>query len=229
MIPIDPEKTTLADLAVTFAGASRVFHRHGLDFCCHGNVSLNQACEKRALDSRAIVAEIEKEEHNKDSSFQRWDEQPMDTLIDHILARFHESHRKEIPRLAEMANRVEKVHAEKPSCPKGVGRVLEEMQAELESHMQKEEQILFPMIRGGRGFMAEGPIQMMEHEHDGAGEQLAKLRGLAHDFTPPEEACKTWRALYLGLSEFEQELKQHIHLENNVLFPRALATTGGTD
>jgi regulator of cell morphogenesis and NO signaling len=224
MSPIDPEKTTLADLAVTCAGASRVFHRHGLDFCCHGNVSLEQACQKRGLDSRELIAEIENEERDDEGSFERWDEQPMTALIDHILVRFHEPLRQELPRLIEMARRVERVHGEKPSCPEGVGDLLEQMQGELWSHMEKEEQILFPMIRDGRGFMAEGPVQVMQLEHDGAADALARLRQLAHDFTAPEEACKTWRAMYLGLAELDRDLKQHIHLENNVLFPQALAT-----
>jgi regulator of cell morphogenesis and NO signaling len=223
--PINPDKTTLADLAVTRAGASRVFHRHNLDFCCHGNVSLKQACEKRGLDAGALISEIENEERGDASSFERWDEQPMNALVEHILTRFHAPLREELPRLIEMAGKVEKVHADKTSCPKGVGDLLQQLKGELESHMQKEEQILFPMIRGGQGHMAEGPVRVMELEHDGAGEALSQLRQLAHDFSPPEEACKTWRALYLGLAELDQELKQHIHLENNVLFPRALAST----
>ena len=157
------------------------------------------------------------------ASFERWDEQPMTALIEHILTRFHEPLRRELTRLIEMTRRVERVHGEKPSCPKGVGDLLEQLQGELEPHMQKEEQILFPMIRDGRGFMAEGPVRVMEQDHDAAAEALVQLRELTHDFTPPEEACKTWTALYLGLAELDRELKQHIHLENNVLFPQALA------
>ena len=222
MDPINAQ-TTLADLAVTHAGASRVFHRYGLDFCCHGNVSLKDVCEKRGIDFAKITEEIGAEDAVDNESFDRWDERPLDALIDHILKRFHESHRSEIPRLIEMAERVEKVHHDKATCPKGVAGVLHEMQGELGQHMMKEEQILFPMILSGQGSMATGPVQVMEHEHEEAGKNLARLRELTSDYDPPEEACKTWRALFLGLGQFEKDLMQHIHLENNVLFPRALS------
>ena len=92
----------------------------------------------------------------------------------------------------------------------------------LEEHMQKEEQVLFPMIRGGRGRMARMPVQVLEEEHRDHAQNLARMRELAGDFDPPAEACGTWRALYLGLHELEAEIMQHVHLENHVLFPRAL-------
>jgi regulator of cell morphogenesis and NO signaling len=212
---------TLAHLAVTRAGASRVFYRHGLDFCCGGQISLRDACETKQLDAEQLIEEIQGEERN-DPSFERWDEQSLDSLIDHLLGRFHEQHREEVPRLLAMARKVEQVHGEKESCPKGLANHLEKMSEELEQHMQKEEQVLFPLIREGRGRMAAMPVQVMELEHRDHGQNLVRLRELAHDFEPPEEACGTWRALYLGLAELESDLMQHIHLENNALFPRAL-------
>jgi regulator of cell morphogenesis and NO signaling len=212
---------TLAHLSVTHAGASRVFYRHGLDFCCHGQISLRDACEAKGLDATKLVEEIRGEERG-DDSFARWDEQSPDALIDHLLGRFHEPHRAELPRLLAMASKVEQVHGEKDACPTGLTSHLERMSEELELHMQKEEQVLFPLIRDGRGRMAAMPVQVMEREHRDHGQNLVRLRELAHDFEPPEEACGTWRALYLGLAELESELMQHIHLENNVLFPRAL-------
>lgn len=218
--PITPDDT-LAALSVQRAGASRVFHRYGLDFCCHGQISLLDACAAEQLDAGRLIEEIQGEER-ADDSFERWDEQPLETLIDHLLDRFHEPHRAELPRLLAMARRVEEVHGEKASCPEGLANHLEKMAQELELHMQKEEQILFPLIRAGRGRTAAMPVQVMELEHRDHGENLIRLRQLAHDFDPPEEACGTWRALYLGLAELESELMQHIHLENNVLFPRAL-------
>jgi len=212
---------TLAHLSVTRAGASRIFYRHGLDFCCHGQISLRDACAAEQLEVETLIAEIEAEERTAES-FERWDELPLDALIDHLLARFHEPHRAELPRLFEMATKVEAVHGEKASCPKGLAQHLQKLADELELHMQKEEQVLFPLIRAGRGRMAVMPVQVLEQEHRDHGENLARLRELAHDFVPPEEACGTWRALYLGLAELESELMQHIHLENNALFPRAL-------
>jgi len=215
-------ETTLSDLAVTCAGASRVFYKYGLDFCCHGNVSLKKTCDRKGIDSEMLVEEIQQEVQTVNEPFIRWDEEPLDELIGHILKRFHEAHRREFPRLIEMAKRVEAVHGTKGDCPRGLQDCLEQMFIELERHMQKEERILFPMIGEGRGALAITPVHVMEQEHEEAGENLARVRRLAHDFLAPDEACATWCALYHRLAEFEEELMQHIHLENNVLFPRAL-------
>jgi len=218
---ITPE-TTLAELAVTRAGASRVFHRHSLDFCCGGQTTLGNACEAKGLDAKALISEIEQEARANETPAERWDQQPLNPLIDHLLQNFHEAHRAEVPRLLEMARKVESVHGEKSTCPKGLADHLAMMAVALEEHMQKEEQVLFPLIRAGRGSMAAMPVQVMEMEHQDHGKNLARLRELAHDFTPPPEACGTWQALYLGLAELEHDLMEHISLENNVLFPRAL-------
>ncbi|MDF1660190.1 MAG: iron-sulfur cluster repair protein YtfE [Planctomycetota bacterium] len=214
---------TLADLAVSYAGASRVFYRYQLDFCCNGQVALAEACQTKGLSVDQLINELDAE-RAKDSDFKDWRESPNEALIDHILVEFHEDHRREVPRLLEMARKVERVHGEKASCPKGLGDFLETMLASLENHMQKEEQILFPLIKSGKGAMATCPIQVMEHEHVEHGENLGRLRALVTDFKAPPEACRTWQALYLGLQALEQKLMEHIQLENNVLFPNALAS-----
>lgn len=219
-VAITPQHT-LADLAATFAGASRVFYRHGLDFCCHGRVSLDEACRKRKLDANALVREIESEVLVP-GDFERWDRRPLADVVAHVLRDFHDSHRAEVPRLLEMARKVERVHAEKASCPRGLAAHLARMAEDLESHMQKEEGILFPLILAGRGRLAADPIRVMEEEHDDHGKNLARLRELTHDYKPPADACGTWTALYLGLAELERLLMEHIHTENNILFPRAL-------
>ena len=219
--PPRPEDT-LADLAMHRAGASRVFLRHGLDFCCHGMIPLTEACEQKGLTPDALIAEIVAEEKNHELP-EQWEERPAHALIEHILLEFHQKHREELPRLAFMAKKVEAVHAEKQACPKGLHAFLQRMSRELEEHMQKEEQILFPAILGGAGPMVAMPIQLMEAEHKDHGKNLEELRRVAFDFEAPEEACGTWRALYLGLAELEGELMRHIHLENYVLFPKALA------
>ena len=121
-----------------------------------------------------------------------------------------------------MAEKVERVHAKKPTCPRGLARHLERMLDAVEEHLAKEEQILFPLIRGGHGPKAQMPIRMMLQEHDDHGAALARTRALTNDLVPPMEACATWKALYLGLGELERDLHTHIHLENHVLFPRAL-------
>lgn len=212
---------TLAQLATRQAGASRVFHRYGFDFCCHGQVSLADACAKKGVPLERVLDEV-RAETSRTPPQTRWEIEPLPQLIDHIVQHFHESHRRELPRLLQMARRVEQVHGDKSSCPRGLGALLETLTDELSQHMAKEEQILFPMLRAGHGDRAHAPIRVMEDEHEGHGANLASVRAVAHDFVPPPEACGTWRALYLGLAEFEQDVMQHIHLENHVLFPRAL-------
>ncbi len=213
--------STLAELAATRAGASRVFQRHALDFCCHGRISLAEVCGNKHLALDALIAELELETA-KSVDFTRWDERPLADLIAHLLERFHAPHRAELPRLLAMARKVERVHSDKPSCPTGLAAELERIGEELEAHMEKEEQVLFPLILSGRGRFASMAIQVMEEEHVDHGRNLERLREMTHGYTPPAEACGTWRALYLGLAELELALMQHIHLENNVLFPRAL-------
>ncbi len=217
---IDPLES-LAALATRFAGAARVFQRHGLDYCCRGQMSLRDACMLRRLDTAVILGELRREQPTA-ADADRWHEQPVPALIDHLLAHFHERHRQELPRLLELAGKVERVHAAHPKRPGGLAEHLRTVALELEQHMQKEEQILFPMLRAGHGSHAAVPIQVMEAEHQDHGNNLARLRQLAHDFRAPADGCPTWRALYLGLEEFERDLMQHIHLENHVLFPRVL-------
>lgn len=214
---------TLADLATTRPGAARVFHRHGLDFCCGGRKPLAQACQERGLDPAGLLAELAAE-HSNDPPASVWAEKPIEALIEHLLECYHAAHRAELPRLIADAQKVERVHADKPNCPQGLAAHLAHMAEELDQHMQKEEQILFPMFRSGRGRSAGMPVQVMEIEHQEHAQNLQQLRRLAHDFIPPSEACNTWRALYLALDEFEAQLMQHIHLENNLLFPRGLRT-----
>ncbi len=213
--------SSLAAWATTTRGASRVFARHGLDFCCGGSISLGEACAAHELDVDALIAEIGLEQPGEER-FERFDRTPLPEVIDHVLSRYHERHREELPRLIEMATKVEAVHAEKSGCPRGLADLLTDLRAGLETHMQKEEQILFPMLRAGHGAFAHAPIQVMEMEHDEHAERLRRIRDVAHDFEAPPAACGTWRALYLGLAELELEIMRHVHLENHVLFPRAL-------
>ena len=154
---------------------------------------------------------------------ERWDTRALPDLIDFILESYHEPLRADLPALLDAARRVERVHAKKPSCPHGLAQHLERLDAELRQHLAKEEQVLFPAIRAGsRGAHVHMPIRVMMQEHDDHGANLRRLRELTTDFNPPEEACATWRALYAGLAKLEAELMEHIHFENNILFPRAL-------
>jgi regulator of cell morphogenesis and NO signaling len=211
---------TLAELATRRAAASRVFRRLGLDYCCRGQRSLDAACRARGLDPEALLREIEgaAAAARKDD----WSTRPLPDLIRHIVERYHEPLRRELPELLEMAWKVEQVHADKPSAPKGLHDHLTRMHADVLDHLLKEEHVLFPLILAGHGRHAAAPVQAMEHEHKDHGRNLLRMRQLTDDLTPPAEACATWRALYLRLAELEADLMDHIHLENNVLFPRAL-------
>ncbi len=212
---------TLGQVATAHPASTLVFLRHRLDFCCGGGQKLGEACRRIGLDPDAVVAEIAAE--GSSSAPERWDTRPLPDLIDFILTRYHEPLRLDLPALLAAARRVERVHARKGSCPHGLASLLEQLDAEIRQHLAKEEQVLFPALRAGSGGASvHMPVRVIMQEHDDHGASLRRLRELATDFSPPPEACATWRALYAGLEKLESELMEHIHLENNVLFPRAL-------
>jgi len=206
---------SLGDIATSLPGATAVFRRRKLDFWCGGSQSLEQAARQKGLDPAQIEAEL-----GQLSSEQRSTPESVEDLIHHILDRYHQVHRREIPELRNLAIRVERVHAEHPAVPAGLSNLLERMQAALESHMLKEEQILFPFMLAGGNPMIVHPIAMMRHEHDEHGDELRALGALTDNMTLPEDACSSWRALYAGLDKLAEDLTEHIHVENNVLFPR---------
>ncbi len=208
--------TTLGEIAARVPGATAVFRRHKLDFCCGGNVPLDQAARAKGLDAQALLQELRQVAPANDAQAVPAEVNP---LIDHILARYHEVHRQQLPELERMARRVEAVHSDHPAVPRGLAQHLEAMQSELLSHMEKEEQVLFPMLRTGGHPMVVHPITMMRHEHLEHGQALETLDRLTNEMTPPQGACNTWRALYTGLAQLKSDLMEHIHLENNLLFP----------
>ncbi len=219
---VTPE-TLVGQLATRAPSTTRVFARHGIDFCCGGGVPLAQACARRELAVDDVIAEIQRELETPTGDVKSWEGAPLPDLIEHILTVYHRPLDEELPRLEAMARKVVSVHGDKD--PERLGAMLETVLAlkgELEPHMMKEENILFPMILSGQGAMAGGPVHVMRHEHDEAGAMLRRLREVTDDYTPPDGACNTWRALWHGLAELERSLHEHIHLENNVLFPAAL-------
>lgn len=211
---------TVGRTALSLPGATRVFHAHHIDFCCGGQITLREAAKRADLDPDTLAAELEALPANETGSHD-WQASSNAALIDHILTRYHDVHREQLPELTRMARRVEQVHGERDACPRGLADLLTAMHQEMESHMQKEEQILFPMLLRGQGSQAQGPITVMRLEHDDHGDSLEQLMTLTNNISPPEGACTTWRALYTGLSEFRNDLMEHIHLENNLLFERA--------
>lgn len=206
---------SVADIAAGLPGATAVFRKYKLDFCCGGQKPLAEAAAGRGVALDAIEAELVALE-------QVQTEAPRDTeaLIALIETRYHATHRRELPELIRLARRVEAVHGDKAEAPHGLADLLEDMGAELESHMQKEEQILFPLMRRGGHPMIGHPIGAMRAEHDDHGEHLRALEALTDGCVPPAGACNTWRALYAGTRKLADDLMEHIHLENNILFPR---------
>jgi regulator of cell morphogenesis and NO signaling len=233
--------THVARVATRHPATVRVFQRHGIDFCCGGKRPLAAACDEHGVDLEALRGELEAAVAGADAGDERdWSEAPLGELVDHIVGRYHARLREDLPRLDAMAAKVLSVHGEKhPEVLPALARTFSALRAELDSHTMKEERVLFPFVReleaaqmeGGplpRACFASvaGPIAQMEAEHDGAAEALATLRRLTDGYRPPAGACTTFRGLYHGLAELEADTHRHIHLENNVLFPRAAELEG---
>jgi regulator of cell morphogenesis and NO signaling len=215
---------TLADIAATLPGATEIFRRRKLDFCCGGQVPLKQAAIARGV----AVDELEAELAASAARGVRAD-RPEGTaaLIDFIETRYHAAHRRELPELIRLARRVEAVHKDHKAVPFGISALLERMGGDLEVHMKKEELILFPMMRRGGHPMIAQPIAVMLAEHDDHGVHLRELEVLTSNFAAPADACPSWRALYVGTKKLVDDLMEHIHTENNILFPRFVATAAG--
>lgn len=208
---------TLADIAATLPGATGVFRTHKLDFCCGGRVSLADAATAKGISLAALEADLEGVvARGLPASCP--DATP--DIIALIETRYHATHRREFPELIKLARRVEAVHKAHAAVPRGLGDLVQRMSDELGDHMNKEEQVLFPLMRAG-GHPAIGqPIAVLLAEHDDHGAHLRELERLTAGFTVPDDACPTWRALYAAARKLTDDLMEHIHTENNVLFPR---------
>jgi len=217
------QEQTLGQLATSIPGATAIFHRHKLDFCCKGQQSLAQAAAQKGLDLAELMAQLNALAPTARTS-PDWRKANPAELAHFILERYHARHRQQLPELIRLARRVETVHGDHPACPHGLAEHLQAMQQELESHMLKEEQILFPMLCNG--FYPTGPIHVMQHEHVQHGDALAELEQLSHQMQAPAGACTTWNALYLGIKELKEDLMEHILLENEILFVEPTSQRG---
>jgi regulator of cell morphogenesis and NO signaling len=209
----------VGEIAASQPSSTRVFLRHKIDFCCGGKRTLGDACRHAGVDPAVVARELD-DESARGAGMMRWEAQPSRDLVEHIETHYHAALRRDVPPLIEAARKVERVHADKPAVPIGLGDVLARFWEEMLGHMRKEEMILFPMLARGETSNAVGPVRVMEAEHDDHAVSLARIRELTGQLEPPPHACATWRALYAGLRTLEVELMQHIHLENNVLFAR---------
>ncbi len=228
--------TTLADLAANSLNSVRVLEQHGLDYCCGGKQPFDEACQAKGLDPASVMNEIEQAQA-AGTAERDWQSAPLGELARHIVATHHEYLKLELPTLGNRMNKVLSVHG--PKDPETLNRMAEVfggLRSEMELHMHKEEEVLFPFIEQYGRAEAQGqpmprvpfgtianPIAMMEREHVSAGDALGEIRGLTRDYELPAYACSTVQALYAGLQALESDLHIHIHLENNILFPRAIA------
>lgn len=223
---------TVAQLVIERPARARVFEQIGIDYCCGGKKTLRQACEEKQLQVYEVVRRLLEAEQVNGSEERDWSQATLSELCEHIVATHHEYLRRELPRLSELTQKVADAHRERHPEWDEVRDVYENLRFELQLHMQKEEHVLFPAImqmeqanaplRFHFGTVAN-PIRMMEHEHDSAAQTLEDLRRLTNNYTPAEDACPTTRAMLEALEALEKDLHLHIHKENNILHPRAIA------
>lgn len=212
---------TVGDIAATLPGATGVFRKFKIDFCCNGDLTLDGAAQRRDADPDELIKALEALDHADPAAAPAAMES--DELIDHIQVRYHDAHRRALPELIALSRKVEAVHREHPKVPAGLSDALRQMHNDLEEHMAREEETLFPAMLQQSADKLDIAIDELRHEHDGQGTQLRLLESLTDDFTLPEGACRSWQALYVGTAQLAEDLMEHIHLENNVLFPRFAA------
>jgi regulator of cell morphogenesis and NO signaling len=229
---------TVRELALENPGSTRIFESLGIDYCCGGNRSLREACESVNLQLDQVLKSLEEADHTARLRARErdWQTEPIESLIEHIQSTHHKYTREEIARLGPLFEKVCSVHGKNHSELLEVHAIFEGLAQELNSHMMKEEMILFPYllemvasVSGHRPIARapfgsiQNPISMMEHEHDSAGNALRDMNKATSGYSAPADACVSYRTLYDALAAFEADLHQHIHLENNILFPRAVA------
>ena len=229
---------TVREMALNIPGATRVFEKFGIDYCCGGQKSLEQACGDRNLNLEQVIELLGTAKASAESrpAGKNWQSGTLADLIRHINGTHHKYTREEISRLGPLFDKVSNVHGLAHTELLEMRHDFRALAQELTTHMTKEEMVLFPYIErveeavvAGEPILpppfgsVENPVAKMVHEHDEAGKLLHRLRRLSHNYQAPEGACVSYKTLFAALDEFEKDLYQHIHLENNVLFPRAVA------
>lgn len=226
---------TIGEIVAEDYRAATVFQSYGIDFCCKGGRSIEDACAAKQIDPTAIhaaLAEAQRERPAGQTDYKSW---PLDLLADYIEKTHHRYVEERLPAIMQYLRKLCKVHGHAQPELLEITELFEASMGELGNHMKKEELILFPFIRRMVQVKSEGqtleephfgtvenPVRMMMHEHDTEGERFRKIAELSSQYTPPPHACNTYRVTYALLDEFEQDLHLHIHLENNILFPKAI-------
>ena len=227
---------TVREIALEQPTSIRVFEQFGIDYCCGGRKPLAEACTAGNLEVDTVIEALEAAAKKPDPSVGNWTGKSLESLIAHIVAKHHSYVKRELPRLTLLAEKVVNRHGSTMAEIPIIAGALAQLDDELMEHLAKEEAVLFPYIAGFEESLSLGtpkpescfgtvvnPIAMMTQEHDAAGALMAEISRVSGNYNKPEGACPTFHALYDGLREFEQDLHQHIHLENNILFPSAIA------
>jgi regulator of cell morphogenesis and NO signaling len=227
---------TVREIALHQPSSIRVFEQYGIDYCCGGQKPLALACTEQDVEIGALLAALLSAAEESVPPTEDWSSASLESLTAHIVSTHHAFVQSELPRLDALAKKVLERHATNHPELLAIQSALAQLDRELTQHLAKEEQVLFPYIaKLERALAAKtprpescfetvaNPIAMMTQEHEAAGTLLAEIKDLSNRFTPPPDACPTYHAFYGGLKEFEQDLHRHIHLENNILFPRAIA------
>lgn len=229
------QNKTVSELVLANPGAARVFEELKIDYCCGGGKTLGEACTGIGVEVGKVTDLLRQAEKANVEPATNWTEMSLNSLIDHIEATHHVFTRSELERLAKLMAKVCQVHGSSHHELFQLEKTFQALSDELGPHLRKEENVLFPYIRaleatapGGAPPVApfgtvRNPVRMMSLEHDSAGQLLRELREESDNYSVPADGCGSFHALYQGLAEFEQDLHQHIHLENNLLFPRAIA------
>ncbi len=215
----------VGDIAAILPAATSVFRGFKIDFFCNGNLTLNCAAQQRGIDPMIVERALNALSTGTVSTASPA-AMSSDALINHIQVRYHEAHRRALPELIALSRKVEAMHRENPRVPAGLSDVLRQMTRELLPHMVMEETLLFPAMRQRSNGRLDIAIGELRHEHDDQGALLRLLESRTDDFTAPDGACLSWKALYIGTAQLAEDLMEHIHLENNVLFPRFTPAEG---
>lgn len=225
---------TVGEIAAKDIRKAEVFKKYGIDFCCGGKKSLKQACEEKGLDVEIVEAELENPVQATSSAndYNRWEP---DFLADYVYNQHHLYYYNELPVLKGLITKVTQHHGSNHPELKYLYSLFAQLVQELDTHFMKEEKVVFPFIKALVAAKRTGdfevlnnqpsitdPIRIMEVDHDAAGEILTEMNKLSNDYTPPVDACNSYQFLYKKLKDLEEDLHQHIHLENNILFPKAL-------
>jgi len=215
--------TRIADLARKYPATIRVFQSFGIDFCCGGKLPIGEACRKHGLAVGSLLADLrESVEAGSRSGEPDWVARPAVEIVGHVLARYHAGLRDELLRLNAMARRAAERHGDAHPELVLIRDLVSRLAEEMSEHLEREEREIFPALLRGDAEALSGEIESAEREHEVVGDLLSRLRAVTDGYVAPAEACNTWRGLFHGLSELERDTHMHVHLENNILFPKAL-------